>query len=390
MAIINRIGDFQDDMTAWRRDLHAHPELGFEETRTAALVADRLRAFGLDEVHTGLARTGVVGVLKAGAGGRAIGLRADMDALPIVEATGLPYASQHQGRMHACGHDGHTPMLLGAARYLAETRNFDGTVYFIFQPAEEMLAGGRVMVEEGLLERFPAEQVFGMHNWPRLPLGEFAMRPGPVMAAADRIAIRLIGRGGHGAMPQHARDPVVAGAQIVSALQTIVARNADPIDRAVVSITRFHAGDADNVIPHGAVLGGTARSFTPEMRDLIERRIGEIGRGIAQALGVEAEVSYERGYPPTVNSEAETELAAAAAAAVVGADKVDRAPAPVMGAEDFSFMLEQRPGSYVFIGNGGGDDAPMVHHPRYDFNDEVLPYGASYWARLVEQLLPTR
>jgi hippurate hydrolase len=390
MAIINRIGDFHDEMTAWRRDLHAHPELGFEETRTSAVVADKLRAFGLDEVHTGLAKTGVVGVLKAGAGGRAIGLRADMDALPIEEATGVPYASTHPGRMHACGHDGHTTMLLGAARYLAETRNFAGTVYFIFQPAEEMRAGGRVMIEEGLFERFPAEQVFGMHNWPRLPLGQFAMRPGPVMAAADRIEIRLTGRGGHGAMPHFAHDPVIAGAQIVSALQTIVARNADPIDRAVVSITQFHAGDTDNVIPHTAMLGGTARSFTPQMRDLIERRIGEIGRGIAQALGVEAVVTYERGYPATVNTEAETELAAAAAAAVVGADKVDRAPMPVMGAEDFAFLLEQRPGSYVFIGNGGGEDAPMVHHPQYNFNDEALPYGASYWAKLVEQILPAR
>jgi amidohydrolase len=390
MAIINRIGDFQDEMTAWRRDLHAHPELGFEETRTSALVADKLRGFGFDEVHTGIAKTGVVGVLKGGEGGRAIGLRADMDALPIVEATGLPYASRHEGRMHACGHDGHTTMLLGAARYLAETRNFAGTVYFIFQPAEEMLAGGRVMVEEGLLERFPAEQVFGMHNWPRLPLGQFAMRPGPVMAAADRIAIRLVGRGGHGAMPHHSRDPVVAGAQIVSALQTIVARNADPIDRAVVSITQFHAGDADNVIPHTASLGGTARSFTPAMQDLIERRIGEIARGIAQALEVAAEVAYERGYPATVNSEAETELAAAAAVAVVGADKVDRAPNPVMGAEDFAFMLEHRPGSYIFIGNGGDDEAPMVHHPEYNFNDDALPYGASYWAKLVEHLLPAR
>jgi metal-dependent amidase/aminoacylase/carboxypeptidase family protein len=366
MAIINRIGDFQDEMTAWRRDLHAHPEIGFEETRTAAVVADKLRSFGLDEVHTGLAKTGVVGVLRAGSGGRAIGLRADMDALPIEEATGLPYASTNPGRMHACGHDGHTTMLLGAAKYLAETRNFDGTVYFIFQPAEEMMAGGRVMVEQ------------------------FAMRPGPMMAAADRIEIRLTGRGGHGAMPHHTCDPVVAGAQIVSALQTIVARNADPIDRAVVSITQFHAGDADNVIPQTALLGGTARSFTSEMRDLIERRIGEIARGVGQALQVEVEASYQRGYPATVNSAAETELAAAAAAAVVGEDKVERDPAPVMGAEDFAFMLERRPGSYVFIGNGGGDDAPMVHHPQYNFNDEASPFGASYWSKLVEQILPAR
>jgi amidohydrolase len=390
MAIINRIGDFQDEMTAWRRDLHAHPELGFQEVRTSAVVADKLRAFGLDEVHTGIATTGVVGVLRAGAGGRRIALRADMDALPIEEATGLPYASRHPGRMHACGHDGHTAMLLGAARYLAETRNFEGTIFFVFQPAEEMQAGGRVMIEDGLFERFPAEQVFGMHNWPRLPLGQFAMRPGPVMAAADRIEIRLTGDGGHGAMPHLARDPVVAGAQIVSALQTIVARNADPIDRAVVSVTQFHAGTTDNVIPQTAVLGGTARSFSSEMRDLIERRVGEIARGIGQALGVEVDCRYERGYPATVNSEAETELAAAAATEIVGADQVDRAPAPVMGAEDFAFMLERRPGSYVFIGNGGGPEAPMVHNPDYNFNDEALPYGASYWARLAERLLPAR
>jgi amidohydrolase len=390
MAIINRIGDFQDEMTAWRHDLHAHPELGFEEVRTSALVADKLRAFGLDEVHTGIARTGVVGVLRAGSGGHAIGLRADMDALPIEEATSLSYASRHAGRMHACGHDGHTTMLLGAARYLAETRNFDGTIYFIFQPAEEMQAGGRVMLEEGLFEHFPAERVFGMHNWPRLPLGQFAMRPGPVMAAADRIEIRLRGDGGHGAMPHLARDPIVAGAQIVSALQTIVARNADPVDRAVVSITQFHAGTTDNVIPGTAMLGGTARSFTPEMRDLLERRVGEIARGIGQALGAEVACTYERGYPATVNSEAETEEAALAAAEIVGADQVDRAPAPVMGAEDFAFMLERRPGAYVFIGNGGGPDAPMVHNPDYNFNDEALPYGASYWARLAERLLPAR
>ena len=288
-----------------------------------------------------------------------------MDALPIEEATRrCPTPRRTPGRMHACGHDGHTTMLLGAARYLAETRNFDGTVYFIFQPAEEMQAGGRVMVEEGLLERFPAEQVFGLHNWPRLPLGQFAMRPGPVMAAADRFEIRAHGQGGHGAMPHHARDPVVAGAQIVSALQTIVARNVDPIDRAVVSVTQFHAGDAYNVIPQTAMLGGTARSFTPaDARPARAAGRRDRPRASLRRWSVEAEVTYERGYPATVNSEAETELAAAAAVAVVGEDKVDRAPTPVMGAEDFAFMLEQRPGSYIFIGNGGGDDAPMVHHP---------------------------
>jgi hippurate hydrolase len=390
MAIINRIGEFHDEMRAWRQDLHAHPELGFEERRTSALVVDKLRAFGVDEVHTGLARTGVIGVLKAGAGSGAIGLRADMDALPIHEATGCAYASTSAGKMHACGHDGHTTMLLGAARYLAETRNFDGTVYFIFQPAEEMLGGGRTMVEEGLFERFPAGTVFGMHNWPGMPLGQFAMRAGPVMAAADRFLVQLTGRGGHAAMPHQCRDPLVAAAQIVVALQSIVARNVDPVQRAVVSVTQVHGGDTFNVIPETAMLTGTVRSFLPEMRDLLERRLHEIATGLGTALGVRVEVEYQRGYPPTVNTEAETEVAALAAAEVAGADKVDRAREPTMGAEDFAYMLEQRPGSYVFIGNGGGEDAPMLHSPHYDFSDEALPYGASYWARLVERALPAR
>jgi len=387
MAIINRIGDFQDDMTAWRRDLHAHPELGFEERRTSAFVAAKLHEFGFEEVHTGLATTGVVGVLKAGAGQGSIGLRADMDALPIQETTGRAYASTVPGKMHACGHDGHTTMLLGAARYLAETRNFDGTVYFIFQPAEEQDGGGRVMVEEGLFERFPAPRVFGLHNWPRAPLGTFGMRAGPIMAAADRVQIRLTGQGGHGAMPHLSRDPMVAGAQIVIALQTVVSRNLDPVAQGVVSITQFHGGDADNVIPQEVTLRGTIRSFAPEVRDLLERRIGEIARGVAEAHQVSAGVTYSRGYPPTVNSETETELAAAAAADVVGEDRVDRAVAPVMGAEDFAYMLEQKPGAYIFMGIGD-ETAPMLHSPDYDFNDHALRYGASYWARLVEQLLP--
>ena len=389
MAIINRIGDFQDEMTVWRRDLHAHPELGFEERRTSAFVAAKLREFGCDEVHTGIARTGVVGVLKAGAGAGAIGLRADMDALPIQETTGRPYASTVPGKMHACGHDGHTTMLLGAARYLAETRNFDGTVYFIFQPAEEQDGGGRVMLEEGLFERFPAPRVFGLHNWPRAALGTFGMRAGPIMAAADRVQIRLTGEGGHGAMPHLARDPVVAGAQIVMALQTVVARNLDPVAQGVVSITQFHGGEADNVIPQEVTLRGTIRSFALEVRDLLERRIGEIARSVADAHQVHAAVTYTRGYPPTVNSEAETDLAAAAAAEVVGAARVDRTVAPVMGAEDFAYMLQQKPGAYIFMGVGDNEAAPMLHSPDYDFNDEALPYGASYWAKLVEHLLPT-
>lgn len=388
MAIINRIGEFHNEMTAWRRDLHEHPETGFEERRTAAVVADKLKAFGVDEVHTDIATTGVVGVLRAGSGGRMIGLRADMDALPIQESTGLPYASKTDGTMHACGHDGHTTMLLGAAKYLAETRNFDGTICLIFQPAEELLGGGRVMLEEGLLERFPVEQVYGLHNWPRRPLGAFAMRPGPVMAAADRFTMNLRGVGGHAAMPHFCRDPLVAGAQIIIALQSIVARNLDPIEQAVISATQMHAGDAYNVIPRDAMITGTARSFAPAVRDLLERRIGEIAKSVAEALEVEIDVQYERGYPPTVNSSAETELAAVAAAEVGGQERVDRDPPRVMGAEDFSYMLEQRPGCYIFMGNGGDDDAPMLHSPDYDFNDEALPYGASYWARLAEHILP--
>jgi amidohydrolase len=390
MAIINRIGDFHDEMTAWRRDLHAHPELGFEEVRTAAFVADKLREFCVDEVHTGLARTGIVGVIRAGAGGRAIGLRADMDALPIHEGTGVAYASTTPGMMHACGHDGHTTMLLGAARYLAETRNFSGTVYLVFQPAEEMEAGGRLMVEEGLFERFPAEQVFGMHNWPRIPLGSFAMRPGPIMAAADRFIIEVRGRGSHAAAPHMGRDPVVAAAQIVSALQTIVSRECDPVEHAVVSITQIQGGEAFNVIPEAASLRGTFRCFAPYVREQIERRIEEIASGVGHALGVEVGFELRRGYPPTVNTEAETGFAAKVAAEVAGEDRVDPDTPPVMGAEDFAFMLEKKPGAYIFLGNGGGPDAPMLHSPHYNFNDEALPYGASYWARLAERLLPAR
>jgi amidohydrolase len=390
MAIINRIGDFHEEMTAWRRDLHAHPELGFEERRTAAFVASKLDSFGFDEVHTRIATTGVVGVLRAGSGSRAIGMRADMDALPIHETTGRPYASTVPGKMHACGHDGHTTMLLGAARYLAETRNFDGTVYFIFQPAEELEGGARVMVEEGLFERFPVPRVFGLHNWPRAPLGSFGMRHGPIMAAADRVEIRVTGQGGHGAMPHLCRDPLVAAAQIVVALQAIVGRNVDPVAQGVVSITQFHGGDADNVIPQTVTLRGTCRSFTAEVRDLLERRIDEIARGVAAAHQVAAEVVYTRGYPATVNTETEVALAAEAAVDVVGDDRVDPSVAPVMGAEDFAFMLEQKPGAYIFMGGGGDDNAPMLHSPDYDFNDEALPFGASYWARLVERLLPAR
>jgi len=388
MAIINRIAEFHDEMTAWRRDFHAHPELGFNENRTSAIVAEKLRAFGFDEVHTGMAKTGVVGVLRAGSGQSTIGLRADMDALPIAETTGKDYASTNPGCMHACGHDGHTTMLLGAARYLAETRNFDGTAYFIFQPAEEGEGGGRVMVEEGLFDQFPMRHVYGMHNWPGRPVGSFAMKPGPIMAATDQFVIDVKGKGGHAAAPHLCLDPLIAAAQIALAMQTIISRNADPVEQGVVSVTQIHGGDALNVIPETAMLAGTARSFTPETRNLLEERIREIPGHIAKAHQIEAEVDFRRGYPPTVNSEIETGLAGDIAAEIAGDDKVERNTPPVMGGEDFAYMLEKKPGSYIFIGNGGDETTPMLHNPNYDFNDETLPHGASYWARLVERLMP--
>ena len=385
MPIVNRVADFHSEMAEWRHDLHAYPETAFEEHRTAAFVADRLAEFGL-AVHRGLAGTGVVGTLAGNRpGGRAIMLRADMDALHIHERNGFAHVSRHEGRMHACGHDGHTAMLLGAARYLAETRLFGGTVHFVFQPAEESAGGGRRMVEDGLFARFPVEAVFGMHNWPGLPIGQFAVRAGAMMACSDHIEIVVAGRGGHAAMPQSVVDPIVIAAQIVTGLQAIVSRNVHPLQGAVVSITQFHAGETWNVIPPEVVLRGTARAFEPAVRELVERRVREIAEGIAAAHGARARVTYERHYPPTVNSEAETDIAAAAAAAVVGETNLRRDLLPSMGAEDFSFMLEQRPGSYVWIGNGV--EAEGLHHPNYDFNDELLPLGASYWARLVEHVL---
>lgn len=388
MPVINRIAEWQHELTAWRRQLHSHPELAFEEVATAALVAERLRAFGVDEVHTGIARTGVVGVLRAGGGTGSIGLRADMDALPIAERTGLPWASAVPGRMHACGHDGHTTMLLGAARYLAETRRFSGTVYLIFQPAEEGAGGGRRMIEEGLFERFPAERVFGLHNWPSLPLGSFAMCPGPAMAAADQFAVEITGVGGHAAMPHLGRDPIVAASLMIQAFASIVAREVDPVDQAVISVTRVHGGDAYNVIPEQVTMHGTARSFRPATQDLLERRMGEVVAGIAAAQGLDARLDYRRGYPPTVNHAREAAIAADAAAEIVGEARVDRAPAPCMGAEDFAFMLERRPGSYIWMGNGGGEAGRNLHNPHYDFNDEALPLGVSWWVRLVERSLP--
>jgi amidohydrolase len=385
MPIINRIADFQQDLVAWRRDIHAHPETAFEEHRTAEIVARRLGEFGI-EVHKGLAGTGVVGTLKGTKpGSRAIALRADMDALHIHERNGFAHASQNEGRMHACGHDGHTTMLLGAARYLAETRNFAGTVHFVFQPAEENEAGGRRMVEEGLFEKFPAESVFGMHNWPGLPAGQFAVKTGPMMAAFDIFEITVKGKGAHGAMPHTGVDPVVVAAQIVGGLQTIASRNAHPLESAVVTVTQIHGGDAWNVIPDEVVLRGTTRSFRPEIQNMIEANMRRIAESTAAAYGASIEFMYDRRYPPTVNSAAETELAADVLGELVGAANVRRDLLPSMGSEDFSFMLQAKPGSYVWIGNG--ERGASLHNSSYDFNDEVLPLGASYWARLVERVL---
>ncbi|MCY4394634.1 MAG: M20 family metallopeptidase, partial [Rhodospirillaceae bacterium] len=344
-------------------------------------------SFGI-EVHRGLAKTGVVGRLRAGRSPNAIGLRADLDALNLLEKNDVDYRSKHDGKMHACGHDGHTAMLLGAARYLAETRNFDGTVHFIFQPAEEGGGGGRVMVEEGLFEQFPCTAVYGMHNWPGMPQGRIGVRTGAMMASADLFEIRIRGRGGHAAMPHYAIDPVVVGAQMVNALQTIASRTNDPLDSVVVSVTQFHAGTADNVIPDEAVLSGTCRALSPEGRDMIERRMRETVEGIAASHGIAAEFDYRRNYPVLVNTAEETQKAARAAAKVVGEANVAVDDPPVMGSEDFAFMLQAKPGSYVWIGNGvGAEGGCMVHNPHYDFSDEILPLGASYWATLVEQEL---
>jgi hippurate hydrolase len=386
MPIINRIAAFHDEMTAWRRDLHAHPETAFEEHRTADEVAKKLKEFGI-EVHRGLAGTGVVGTLKAGSGRRAIGLRADMDALHIHEKNGFDHASKNTGKMHACGHDGHTTMLLGAAKYLAETRNFDGIVHFIFQPAEENEGGGRVMVEQGLFDKFPVEAVYGMHNKPGLPIGKFGIRPGPMMAAYDRFEIAVKGRGTHGAMPHLGIDPVVVAANIVNALQSIASRATDPVEAVVVSVTQIHGGDTWNVIPDDVVLRGTTRAFRPDIHKSLEPSIRRIAEGVCAAYGATMAMRYEYGYPPLVNDEHHTVTAAQIAADIVGGDNVSRNYEPTMGAEDFAFMLQAKPGAYIFIGNGPGEGGCLLHSPRYDFNDEVLPLGASYWARLVERTL---
>ena len=387
MPIVNRIADLAGEITAWRHDLHAHPELLYDVQRTAGSVAEKLKAFGCDEVVPGLGRTGVVGVIhgRKGKSDKVIGLRADMDALPIEEATELPYKSTVPGKMHACGHDGHTAMLLGAARYLAETRNFAGTAVVIFQPAEEGGAGGKAMVDDGLMERFRISEVYGMHNYPGMPVGEFSIRPGPIMAAADYIQIDIEGKGAHAARPHFGIDSVLVGAQIINNLQSIVSRNVDPLESAVVSICMFHAGNTDNVIPQTAQLRGTARSLTPQVQDLLEKRVPEIAKGTAELYGAKATVKYRRGYPVLKNHAAQTDFAASVAGEIAGKDKVDIDMAPVMGAEDFSFMLNARPGAFIFVGNG---DSAGLHHPAYNFNDDVIPIGTSYWVKLVETALP--
>jgi amidohydrolase len=388
MPILNRVADLQPDIQAWRRDIHEHPELLYDVHRTAAFVAERLREFGCDEVATGLGRTGVVGVIRgrkpAGKGDiKGIGLRADMDALPIEEATNLPYASKTPGKMHACGHDGHTAMLLGAARYLAETRNFAGDAVVIFQPAEEGGAGAAAMIKDGLMDRFPIDQVYGMHNGPGIPVGSFAIRPGPIMAATDSIDIQIEGLGGHAARPHICIDSVLAGAQLITALQSIVSRSVDPLESAVISICEFHAGHARNVIPQTAELKGTVRTLTAEMRRLVEKRVREVVAGVAQMTGTKIDLKYERGYPVVVNHASQTDFATQVAKEIAGDANV-REMAPMMGAEDFAYMLEQRPGAFIFCGNG---DSAGLHHPAYNFNDDAIVFGTSYWVKLVENTL---
>jgi hippurate hydrolase len=388
MPIVNRVADLHSEIQAWRRDIHQHPELLYDVHRTAAFVADRLREFGCDEVATGLGKTGVVGVIKgkkpASNGNlKVIGLRADMDALPIEEATNLPYASKTPGLMHACGHDGHTAMLLGAARYLTETRNFAGNAVVIFQPAEEGGAGAAAMIKDGLMERFDIEQVYGMHNGPGIPIGSFAIRSGPIMAATDAIDIKIEGHGGHASRPHKCIDSVLVGAELITALQQVVSRNVDPLESAVISICEFHAGSARNVIPQTAELKGTVRTLTPEVRELVERRVHEVVAGVAQITDARIDLKYERGYPVTVNHAAQTELASRIARDVAGEANVHDTP-PLMGAEDFSYMLEARPGAFIFCGNG---NSAGLHHPAYNFNDEAILYGTSFWIKLVENAL---
>ena len=380
---------FVDEITAIRRDIHAHPELAFKETRTADIVAQVLTALGL-EVHRGLAGTGVVGVLRKGRGEKAIGLRADMDALPVLEKNDFAHCSKHHGRMHACGHDGHTTMLLGAARYLAEhieSVDFDGTVYFIFQPAEESEGGAQVMIKEGLFQQFPMDAVFGLHNWPGIPVGEMAVVPGPVMAGTCSFEISVCGQGCHAAMPHQGVDTLVAASHLVLALQTVVSRNVDPCEAAVVSVTQIHGGAALNVIPDDAVLRGTIRSFKPEIQALVEQSIRRVCIGVESMFGVSIGIVFDQRYPPTVNSLTETGICQEVAGSVVGEHRVRMNELPSMGAEDFAYMLQEKPGCYIWLGNGLGKGGCSLHNPHYDFNDEVIPVGISYWVNLVQRML---
>jgi amidohydrolase len=386
MEMDPRIAAMAGELTSWRQDFHAHPELGFEETRTAGLVAARLEEFGI-EVHRGVGRTGVVGVLRAGSGKGCIGLRADMDALPVQEVNTFAHRSRHDGRMHACGHDGHTAMLLGAAKHLAATRNFDGTVNFLFQPAEEGLGGALAMIEDGLFERFPCDAVFAMHNRPSLPVGRFAVRAGAVMAAGGFFDIRVLGRGAHGARPESGVDPVVVAAQIVTALQSIVSRNVPPLESAVVSVTRIHGGDAYNVIPGQVEIGGTVRAFSRRVMAQVEASLRRIATGVAEAHAATVEIDLRWIFPPTVNDPAEAEFAATVCSAIVGPEHVVRDARVTMASEDFAYMLEKVPGCYLNIGNGGGESSCEVHHPGYDFNDRALPLGVSFFVQLVETRL---
>ncbi len=388
MPVINRIAEFHEEIAGWRRDFHADPELLYDVHRTSAKVADLLRSFGVDEVVTGLGRTGVVGVIKGsnGGAGRVVGLRADMDALPINERTGKPYSSRTAGKMHACGHDGHTAMLLGAAKYLAETRNFSGTVIVIFQPAEEGGGGGRAMIADGLMDRFGIEEVYGLHNMPGHPAGSFAIKPGGIMAATDEFVIEVEGVGGHAARPHMTVDPVLTAANIVVALQSIMGRNVDPMKNAVVSVTVLQShGEASNVVPRSVTIKGTVRTLEPDVQSMIEARIAQIATGVAAGFGAKATASYRRGYPVTVNHAAQTVFAADVARDVAGAERVDDKTPGVMGGEDFSFMLEKRPGAYIFLGNGNSSE---LHTDTYDFNDDIIPVGVSYWVRLAETALP--
>mgnify|MGYP005645470369 FL=1 len=386
MKIIKELEDLQGEMQEWRRDIHAHPEIAFEEHRTAQIVADKLESFGI-EVETGIAGTGVVGTLRKGMGNRSIGLRADLDALLINETNDFEYKSKNPGQMHACGHDGHTTMLLGAAKYLSEQGNFDGTVNFIFQPAEENEGGGRVMIEDGLFDKYPVESVYGMHNIPGMPVGSFAIKPGPIMAAFDIFNLKVIGRGGHAAMPQTTVDPIIVGTKIIDAFQAIISRSIDPQEPSVLSVTQFHGGDAYNVIPNQVEIKGCTRCFSPNVQKKLEDEMRQISESICKAYGADCEFHYEHRYPATINSEEEANLAGQVAQEIVGEERVNLSPKPGMGSEDFAYMLQEKPGSYIWIGNGDGEGSCMIHNPGYDFNDQILPIGATYWVKMAEEIL---